>query len=580
MTAVPAAATSAAPTPGTPTPAEPVAADVVAHTLLNCFLREVSVPEQQTSATGRHLVVRLPRQDALLRIAVRRWSMAGSHRFAGPVHQRRQGAWVVRHWSDVARLITEEMRLLTGRANDEFLDQVRASHAGVVAAITAVRSRPGGDPRPGGWRTRFLESEQSLAAGHRFHPTPKSRGGSTADWGRYAPEAGVAFRLRHLAVRNHLVAGSTAAGYPDPVFDRLGDAPDGFRLLPVHPWQWSMLAGQPALARAVHDGDVLDLGRRGAPFAPTASVRTLAGPEGFLKFGLNVRITNCVRRSAAYELTGAVLLTELLTPTFAALETRHPGVRFLREPAFRTLSLATGDHTGDRELFEGLGVIEREGLGRHLRPGVEPLLAAAVCDEYPFSTAHVSHLIDLRDPLRWWERYLGLLVPPVLTAFFEHGVVLEAHLQNVVVGVDQDGMPAQVFFRDLEGTKLVDPVHHDALTTTAPENARQMTYDRSRGWSRVAYCLLVNHLCEMVGAISDLPGVVERQLWAALRRRLLAGSAELGEPPELQAVLAGVPLPAKANLSTRWARQADREAGYVPVPLPLGPARPARSPAC
>jgi hypothetical protein len=36
-------------------------------------------------------------------------------------------------------------------------------------------------------------------------------------------------------------------------------------------------------------------------------------------------------------------------------------------------------------------------------------------------------------------------------------------------------------------------------------------------------------------------------------------------------VLAGVPLPAKANLRTRWGRDHDRNSGYVPVALPLGP---------
>jgi hypothetical protein len=34
-------------------------------------------------------------------------------------------------------------------------------------------------------------------------------------------------------------------------------------------------------------------------------------------------------------------------------------------------------------------------------------------------------------------------------------------------------------------------------------------------------------------------------------------------------VLAGVPLPGKANLRVRWYRDADRQAGYIPVPNPL-----------
>ncbi len=34
--------------------------------------------------------------------------------------------------------------------------------------------------------------------------------------------------------------------------------------------------------------------------------------------------------------------------------------------------------------------------------------------------------------------------------------------------------------------------------------------------------------------------------------------------------MAGVPLPAKANLLTRWERKADRHAGYVRIGSPLG----------
>ena len=64
-----------------------------------------------------------------------------------------------------------------------------------------------------------------------------------------------------------------------------------------------------------------------------------------------------------------------------------------------------------------------------------------------------------------------------------------------------------------------------------------------------------------------------------LARPLLiaAGASEFGGfagdhgwPPQLLALLAGVPLPAKANLRLRWARGADREAAYVSVQNPLG----------
>jgi len=61
----------------------------------------------------------------------------------------------------------------------------------------------------------------------------------------------------------------------------------------------------------------------------------------------------------------------------------------------------------------------------------------------------------------------------------------------------------------------------------------------------------------------------EQELWRQARHVLTEAAAEHAWPPELRAVLAGVPLPAKANLRVRWARDADRDAGYVTVPNPM-----------
>jgi siderophore synthetase component len=61
--------------------------------------------------------------------------------------------------------------------------------------------------------------------------------------------------------------------------------------------------------------------------------------DGFAKFSLNVRITNCVRTSAWYELAGSVLLTSLLRPVFDGLRVAYPGTVLLGEPGYRTPEL-------------------------------------------------------------------------------------------------------------------------------------------------------------------------------------------------------------------------------------------------
>jgi siderophore synthetase component len=552
--------------------------------MLNCLVREVSLPEEQVRDHEGHLIVRLARSDRLLRLGTRRPSAGPGPRLTGDAAIRRGDAWQPAGWAELVPLIAEELTLATGVPNDEFATQVRGSHASIKAILRARQDNAAGhsqgighDPRI----ARYLSSEQALVAGHRFHPAPKARSGEPGDWLPFAPEAGARFPLRFLAVRRDALDadGDTTAvgrlGAPAP--------PAGYRVLPAHPWQLRLLACRPWLRRAFRDRVLIDLGDGARAVVPTSSVRTVYDPvaDAFCKFSLNVRITNCVRKNSWYELAGAVALTEMLGPVAADLAARFPGAAVLGEPGYLTAALP------DPEAVEGLSVILRDGLGTCLAAGVTPLLAAALIEQ-PCGTVSGSParraqgesaggLFDLRDPdwlVAWWEAYVRQVAPPVLHALFGHGIVFEPHLQNVLVGVDGDGLPVQAVFRDLEGVKLVTSRHDQALAALKPEVARALGYDEERGWHRVAYCLFVNHLAEVAAAIADrhpdaAPGL-EAALWDRAREVLTGFARDHGRPPQLLALLAGVPLPAKANLRLRWARGADREAAYLSVRNPLG----------
>ena len=541
---------------------------LTAQSLLNCLVREVSLPEEQVRESDGHLVVRLARSDRLLRLGTRRPSAGPGPRLTGDAAIRLGDAWQPVGWAELAPLIAQELTLATGTPNEEFAAQVRDSHASVTAILRARADNAAGqdqgiarDPRV----ARYLSSEQALVAGHRFHPAPKARSGRPGDWLPFAPEAGARFPLRFLAVRREALDadGDTTA------VDRLGapPAPAGYHVLPAHPWQLRLLAGKPWLRQAFRDRVLVDLGDGTRAVVPTSSVRTVYDPAAdvFCKFSLNVRITNCVRKNSWYELSGAVALTELLGPVTADLAARFPGAAVLGEPGYLTAGLA------DLEAVEGLSVIFRQGLGPCLRTDVTPLLAAALIEEPG------GGLFDLRPPdwlVAWWEAYVRQVAPPVLHALFGHGIVFEPHLQNVLVGVDGDGLPVQAVFRDLEGVKLITTRHDEALAALKPEVARALGYDEERGWHRVAYCLFVNHLAEVAAAIADRHPHAAREfesiLWGRAREVLTGFARDHGWPPQLLALLAGVPLPAKANLRLRWARGADREAAYVSVRNPLG----------
>ncbi|MEV8630269.1 IucA/IucC family protein [Streptosporangium sp. NPDC051023] len=503
-----------------------VAEEATLAALLRCCVREVAGPRGQVWHAEPYVLLRVA--DTLLRV---RTHGGLALRIDGRPEWLDRGSWQLLNADRLVGLVETEL----GGTNEEFATQVGASRDAMAALLTARRETPAPtDP--------WLASEQRLVFGHPFHPSPKARDG--ADWLRYAPEAHASFPLRLLGVRDDVLAEAGETGS----LDELGQAPEGYSTLPAHPWQLDLLAAE--LAAPLADGRLVDLGYGSRPAVPTSSVRTVYEPriDRCLKFSLDVRITNCVRKNSWYELIGAVELTRRLGPVFEDLSAAFPGTRWLTEPGYRSADLGT-------RLLEGLGVIIRASPWSVCRPGVTPLLsgALAVPGDPP------------ADPVRWWRAYVERVAPPVLEAYLSHGVVLEPHLQNVLVGVDATGLPVEAIFRDLEGTKLVAGRHD--LSGLPGRVVEALTYDPVSGWDRVVYCLMVNHLAEIAASLAGHGSV--RELWAIAGEVLTGYAGSRQWPRPLADLLAGAPLPAKANLSVRWARSADRWAGYVPVTNPL-----------
>ncbi|WTX35258.1 IucA/IucC family siderophore biosynthesis protein [Streptomyces sp. NBC_00658] len=476
--------------------------------LLNCLLREVGEPAG-TPGTYR------------LRAGGRLMKVSGTRRPTRP-ELYAGDTWHRLTHAELVKLTAEELRAHTGLSNSELPAEMNDSRD-AVAAILAARARatPPEDP--------YLRSEQSLITGHPHHPAPKARGGGpVTGWLPYAPEAYARFPLELLAVREDAVVeeGDTSA------LDTLGDPPPGYRMLPAHPWQLDLVAARPEIREAFADGRLLRLGSTAHSLWPTAAIRTLYDPEDdlFLKFSLDVRITNDIRRLWRHDLLKVRRTDEATARAFAAI----PGpAAWLSDRGYRTADFA----------FEELAVMVRDGLHAHLVPGATPLLTAALVEGFDGSP-----LDRLTDPSAWWAAYLRQVVPPVLDAFARYGVVVEAHVQNTVVAVDADGMPVQALFRDAEGVKLLPEV------------------TRAAGWERLVYCLVVNHLAELAALLAERHPTAD--LWPAVRRELTRYDTEHGLP-EIADLLTSPTLPGKTNLLLRWTGADGADARYVPLPSPL-----------
>ncbi|MFE2881595.1 IucA/IucC family protein [Streptomyces sp. NPDC059272] len=478
--------------------------------LLNCLLREVAEPLPDP---GEHHVYRLPGTGRLLRVR-------GTRRPAEP-EVCTDGDWHHLGHTELVKLVADELRRHTGVSNHELPAEMTDSRDTVAALLTARDGATAPDDP-------YLRSEQSLITGHPYHPAPKARGGGpAAGWLPYAPEAYARFPLVLLGLREDAVVeeGDVSA------LDALGEVPAGYRLLPAHPWQLDLVGA--GLADAFADGRLIRLGTTATDVRPTAAIRTVYLPGAaeraedlFLKFSLDVRITNDVRRLWRHDLLKLRRTDAAVRDAFAAMG--GPGA-WLSDRGYRTADFA----------FEELAVMVRDGLHDHLLPGTTPLLAAGLVEGF-----EGSPLDGTADPEAWWEAYLRQVVPPALAAFADHGVVLEAHVQNTLVAVDADGMPVQALYRDAEGVKLLTDV------------------ERGAGWERLVYCLVVNHLVEVAGVLAERhPGL---DPWPAVRAEF-----RRHDLPEVAALLASPTLPGKTNLLLRWTGADGADARYLPLPSPL-----------
>lgn len=573
--------------------------------LINCYNREVAAPEGHLSvgpmfgqndwpmaikmarqrSGGQVMHLLLPFTGERLLAVVEAASATGNFRYQSLFFHKSPGKpWSLLEWRSLAALLLHELSLkYEVPPNTELMEQIRNSVAVTALVLTAPPSATiSPDPV-----CAYIESEQSLSFGHPFHPAPKSRQGfSDADLRRYSPELRARFPLHWFSVRREDTAQQSLLSEPcDGVIARYAPSvePD-FAAVPVHPWQAGYLLRHPLVQEAINIGRMRYLGAEGGDFVPTSSIRTLYQPGNpyFYKFSLNIRITNCVRKNAWYELEGALQVTRLVRDLAPALYRQFPGVRILEEPAFLSVDLRDADGERNREVIEAFGMILRRSFEGQLPPDAVPLVAGALFGDHINGEARLRFLLDgvaqreaeSHDHVaeRWFYDYVAQLMYPVFYLYFAHGVIFEPHLQNVVLGV-RDGWPRHILLRDFEGVKLVRERYSESrLSEVGPRAREALWYGDDHGWNRIAYCLFVNNFCEAISQIGARRPGLQQRLWSIVGHHLHHYQAHYGSPTSarrINALLSGQPFPGKANLINRFLKRPDRTVTYLPVTNPI-----------
>jgi siderophore synthetase component len=379
---------------------------------------------------GQILHIQLPYSGERIVAVVAAASPTGNYRYRSPFfHKAAAKPWALLDWESQAAVLLRELSLRHGVApNTELMEQIRDS----VAMTTLSLAHRRADHLPADPLQAFVASEQALVYGHPFHPAPKSRQGfAPQDLLRYSPELGAAFPLHWFAVpAEDVVQQSLLAQRCEEVVAAAGvpAVEAGEVAIPVHPWQAGYLRRLPLVRAALASGRLRDLGAHGAPFHATSSVRTLYQPGNpfFYKFSLNVRLTNCVRKNAWYELEGAIQVSRVMRGLLPSLQREFAGLEVLEEPAFLSVDLRDTDATRNREVVEGFGMILRRSVEPLLQAGTVPLLAGALFGNHVLGEQRTRQLlagIAAREasPIaavteHWFSRYVALVMYPSCTA--------------------------------------------------------------------------------------------------------------------------------------------------------------------
>lgn len=319
----------------------------------------------------------------------------------------------------------------------------------------------------------FQTVEATMTEGHPCIVANAGRVGfSSDDLDRYAPERAPTTRLVWVAARrdrceaselpgvdvDHLVAeelGPDTMARFTGALRRRGLDPGDFRLLPVHPWQWTEKVSR-ILAPDLAESALVFLGTGPDQHRPQQSVRTLfnvSRPERpYVKVALSITNMGFTRgMSADYMRT---------TPQVNAwVRDRVDDDPYLRSVGFRLLYeiAAVGYRSPVYESVTAVGSEYRKLLSALWRespppdePGRQPMTMAALLHVDHRGASFAAELVARsRLPARQWLlRYLRIYLHPITYLLYRHDLTFSPHGENLILRLE-DGIPVGAFLKDI-----------------------------------------------------------------------------------------------------------------------------------
>ncbi|MFT7838956.1 IucA/IucC family protein [Saccharothrix sp. BKS2] len=407
--------------------------------------------------------------DAVYAFAARRTAFGGWEVVPGSVRRGAAGILgddVVEPCDDVQRFVVDAFR---------HLGVDPATTAGFLAEVTSTLAADvqlAATARPVAELAALPQAElDGHLTGHPWLIANKGRVGFSADdVARHAPESRTPVRLpwlavhrglaefrgtpelSELAVRGHELDPAAVERFTE-VLREAGVEPSAYVWLPVHPWQLDHVVRvlwAPELAL----GRIVELGEGPDWYLPTQSVRSMSNVDSpgryQVKLPLKVLNTSVYRGIPPHCTLHAPVVTQWLRGLWDADKLVGSwGTQLLGEVASVTVRHPQLSRAGEvpYQWLETLGCIWREPVA--LGPGERAWSLAALLHVDRAGRPLVLEHVGGTDPAVWFAALLRALLRPLIHFLYAYGITFNPHGENVVVVVDEGGLPVRVALLDL-----------------------------------------------------------------------------------------------------------------------------------
>jgi siderophore synthetase component len=528
--------------------------------LLNAYIKNNTGYEFKIKNGIYYLHIQLPK--AGLEIELSYYSLTNRHQFEGPAYLIPDGeteGYAI-DFDEVVKRLSSGIcaNNILDNHGLKFIEQVNTSYNNLNLVFTRLTKQHISllfEPS-----VSFKLSEASLLSGHQMHPTPKSCNGFSQDeFIAYYPEFGNQFQMHYFkAASKNAISVSILENNTNDLIKK--HFVDGIPLhdevlIPLHPWQAKYIETLEPIQKMLADQTLVRLGPMGRYFNATSSIRSVYNEKVpyMLKLSLNVMITNSVRMQYERELKRAISVAKFWHADIAiSMQNKFPLFHPITDPAFICLH------------DNGTLIEESAVLFRHnpfMDSDNNATCLAALCQDYPFARGNrFSNIIPLlaktykikedMAALIWFKQFLTIAVEPLLWLFSHHEIALEAHQQNLLLRLDDNGLPEVTYYRDSQGYYVSDNIVNNASSDMFNDFATGSYQFVSHHFS---YYLICNSVLGVINAIGYTRFITEDELIRTVHSFINVKNKQWNRQINtyLNDLLIAKTLPFKDNLATK-----------------------------